>query len=146
MVVGMQRKSGLRTALASVGTVWRGRRGQRRGWEREARRSSADALDVEVAELFSCGDRGAVVGGPGHPGFSAQIGDGERAVGGTHGLAMVDAGISWEQAHDHDRYYGSNLLARLLNDRDEYLLAPAQELEVQLARLGTSRARSRPCS
>jgi glyoxylase-like metal-dependent hydrolase (beta-lactamase superfamily II) len=54
----------------------------------------------------------------------------------THGLAMVDAGISWEQAHDHDRYYGGNLLARLLNDRDEYRLAPDQELEVQLARLG----------
>ncbi len=53
MVVGMQRKSGLRTALTSVSTVWCGRRGQRRGWEREARRSSADALGVDVAELFS---------------------------------------------------------------------------------------------
>src|SRR5215203_3816843 len=36
MVVGMQRKSGLRTALAPVGAVWCGRRGQRRGREREA--------------------------------------------------------------------------------------------------------------
>jgi glyoxylase-like metal-dependent hydrolase (beta-lactamase superfamily II) len=54
----------------------------------------------------------------------------------AHGLMLVDAGICWEQAHDHDRYYGHNLLARLLNDREEYLLAPAQELEVQLARLG----------
>jgi hypothetical protein len=50
MVVGMQRKSGLRTALAPVGAVWCGRRGQRRGREREARRSSADALGVDVAE------------------------------------------------------------------------------------------------
>jgi hypothetical protein len=55
MVVGMQRRSGLRTALASVG-----------GQER----------------LDHCGDRGALVGGPGHAGFSAQVGDGERAVGG----------------------------------------------------------------
>jgi hypothetical protein len=30
--------------------------------------------------LDHCGDRGAVVGGSGHPGFSAQVGDGERAV------------------------------------------------------------------
>src|SRR5215218_8167896 len=36
MVVGMQRKSGLRTALAPVGAVWCGGRGQRRGREREA--------------------------------------------------------------------------------------------------------------
>src|SRR5215211_5926849 len=36
MVVGMQRKLGLRTALAPVGAVWCGRRGQRRGREREA--------------------------------------------------------------------------------------------------------------
>src|SRR5215217_5655781 len=38
MVVGMQRKSGLRTALAPVGAVWCNRRGQRR--EREASQGS----------------------------------------------------------------------------------------------------------
>ena len=52
-----------------------------------------------------------------------------------HGLMMVDTGISWEQAHDHDGYY-AGVLARLLTDRDEYILPIEQELEVQVERLG----------
>ena len=38
-----------------------------------------------------------------------------------HGLMLVDMGVSWEQAHDHDGYY-SGILARLLTERDEYVL------------------------
>ena len=54
-----------------------------------------------------------------------------------HGLMMVDAGINWEQAHDHDGYYNHNyMLSRLLTTRDEYQLAAPQDIEVQVARLG----------
>lgn len=52
-----------------------------------------------------------------------------------HGLMLVDTGVGWEQAHDHDGYYGG-ILARLLTARDEYILPVEQELEVQIARLG----------
>jgi glyoxylase-like metal-dependent hydrolase (beta-lactamase superfamily II) len=51
------------------------------------------------------------------------------------GLMLVDAGVSWNQAHDHDGYY-DGILARLLSARDEYILPVEQELEVQIARLG----------
>lgn len=54
-----------------------------------------------------------------------------------HGLMMVDAGINWEQAHDHDGYYNHNaMVSRLLSDRDEYLMTTDQDLRVQIARLG----------
>jgi glyoxylase-like metal-dependent hydrolase (beta-lactamase superfamily II) len=48
---------------------------------------------------------------------------------------LVDTGVGWDQAHDHDGYYGG-ILARLLTDRDEYILPVEQELEVQVERLG----------
>ncbi|MDF5758841.1 N-acyl homoserine lactonase family protein [Spongiactinospora sp. TRM90649] len=51
-----------------------------------------------------------------------------------HGLMLVDTGVNWEQAHDHDGYYG--ITSRLLTERDEYRLTPAQDLRVRLARLG----------
>jgi glyoxylase-like metal-dependent hydrolase (beta-lactamase superfamily II) len=54
-----------------------------------------------------------------------------------HGLMMIDAGINWEQAHDHDGYYNHNaMVSRLLSDRDEYLMTTEQDLRVQVARLG----------
>lgn len=54
-----------------------------------------------------------------------------------HGLMMIDAGINWEQAHDHDGYYNHNaMMSRLLSDRDEYKMTIRQDLRVQLARLG----------
>ncbi|MFI6291283.1 N-acyl homoserine lactonase family protein [Nonomuraea sp. NPDC050790] len=51
-----------------------------------------------------------------------------------HGPMLVDTGVNWEQAHDHDGYY--DLTSRLLTERDEYRMAPAQDLRVLLARLG----------
>ncbi|MFB4269840.1 N-acyl homoserine lactonase family protein [Nonomuraea sp. GTA35] len=51
-----------------------------------------------------------------------------------HGLLMVDTGVNWEQAHDHDGYY--DLTSRLLTEREEYRLSPGQDLRVRLARLG----------
>lgn len=55
----------------------------------------------------------------------------------VHGLILIDAGVNWEQAHDHDGYYNHNyMVSRLLTERNEYQLAPEQELEVQVARLG----------
>jgi hypothetical protein len=48
-----------------------------------------------------------------------------------HGLTLVDTGVNWEQAHNHDRYY-AGILARLLTDRDEYILPNEQELKVQV--------------
>jgi glyoxylase-like metal-dependent hydrolase (beta-lactamase superfamily II) len=54
-----------------------------------------------------------------------------------HGLMMIDAGINWEQAHDHDGYYNHNaMVSRLLTERDEYIMTPGQDLRVRLARLG----------
>lgn len=54
-----------------------------------------------------------------------------------HGVLMVDAGITWEQAHDHDGYYNHNaMVSRLLSQRDEYRQAPEQDLRVRLGRLG----------
>ena len=50
------------------------------------------------------------------------------------GLILVDTGISWEQAHEHDRYYKGTL--RYVLDEDEYLLTREQELPVQVERLG----------
>ncbi|GIH90345.1 N-acyl homoserine lactonase family protein [Planobispora siamensis] len=51
-----------------------------------------------------------------------------------HGLLLVDAGVSWEQAHDHDAYY--DMTPRLLTERDEYRMTLGQDLRVSLARLG----------
>jgi glyoxylase-like metal-dependent hydrolase (beta-lactamase superfamily II) len=54
-----------------------------------------------------------------------------------HGVLMIDAGINWEQAHDHDGYYNHNaMVSRLLSDRDEYTMTTDQDLRVRLARLG----------
>ncbi|MEU4575162.1 N-acyl homoserine lactonase family protein [Nonomuraea sp. NPDC023979] len=54
-----------------------------------------------------------------------------------HGLLLVDSGVNWEQAHDHDGYYNHNqMVSRLLTQRDEYRLTPDQDLRVRLARLG----------
>ncbi|MFF0770816.1 N-acyl homoserine lactonase family protein [Nonomuraea wenchangensis] len=54
-----------------------------------------------------------------------------------HGLMLVDTGVNWEQAHDHDGYYNHNqMVSRLLTQRDEYRLTPEQDLRVRLARLG----------
>ncbi|MDP4511465.1 N-acyl homoserine lactonase family protein [Nonomuraea turcica] len=54
-----------------------------------------------------------------------------------HGLLLVDTGVNWEQAHDHDGYYDHNyLVSRLLTQRDEYRMTPEQDLRVRLARLG----------
>ncbi|MGW0433696.1 N-acyl homoserine lactonase family protein [Micromonospora sp. NPDC003197] len=54
-----------------------------------------------------------------------------------HGVMMIDAGINWEQAHDHDGYYNHNaMVSRLLSDRDEYRMTTEQDLRVRLARLG----------
>ncbi|MEQ4720994.1 N-acyl homoserine lactonase family protein [Nonomuraea sp. B19D2] len=51
-----------------------------------------------------------------------------------HGLMLVDTGVNWEQAHDHDGYY--DMTSRLLTERDEYRMSPGQDLRVHLARLG----------
>ncbi|WP_188197772.1 N-acyl homoserine lactonase family protein [Nonomuraea sp. SYSU D8015] len=54
-----------------------------------------------------------------------------------HGLMLIDAGVNWEQAHDHDGYYGHDGMAsRLLTERNEYKMTPEQDLQVQVARLG----------
>ncbi|MEU4411309.1 N-acyl homoserine lactonase family protein [Streptosporangium sp. NPDC023963] len=54
-----------------------------------------------------------------------------------HGLMLVDTGVNWEQAHDHDGYYDHNhMVSRLLTQRDEYRMTPGQDLRVHLARLG----------
>jgi glyoxylase-like metal-dependent hydrolase (beta-lactamase superfamily II) len=54
-----------------------------------------------------------------------------------HGVMMIDAGINWEQAHDHDGYYNHNaMVSRLLSERDEYTMTTGQDLRVRLARLG----------
>jgi len=50
------------------------------------------------------------------------------------GLILVDTGISWEQAHEHSRYY-KGIMHYVLDD-DEYLLTGEQELPAQVARLG----------
>jgi hypothetical protein len=49
-------------------------------------------------------------------------------------LILVDTGINWEQAHEHDRYY-KGILHYVLNT-DEYLLTREQELPAQVERLG----------
>ncbi|MGI5290353.1 N-acyl homoserine lactonase family protein [Nonomuraea polychroma] len=54
-----------------------------------------------------------------------------------HGLMLVDTGVNWEQARDHDGYYNHNrMVSRLLTERDEYRMSPGQDLRVRLARLG----------
>jgi len=50
------------------------------------------------------------------------------------GLILVDTGISWEQAHDHSRYY-KGIMHYVLDD-DEYLLMREQELPAQVKRAG----------
>ena len=50
------------------------------------------------------------------------------------GLILVDTGISWEQAHEHGRYYRGTL--HYVLDDDEYLLTREQELPAQVGRLG----------
>jgi N-acyl homoserine lactone hydrolase len=52
----------------------------------------------------------------------------------TSGLILVDTGINWEQAHEHDRYYRGIL--HYVLDADEYLLTREQELPAQVERLG----------
>ncbi|QBD77355.1 N-acyl homoserine lactonase family protein [Ktedonosporobacter rubrisoli] len=51
------------------------------------------------------------------------------------GLILVDAGINWEQANEHNQYYKGPLL-HLLLDEDEYQLDRALELRAQVQRLG----------
>jgi glyoxylase-like metal-dependent hydrolase (beta-lactamase superfamily II) len=54
-----------------------------------------------------------------------------------HGLMMVDAAVSWEQANDHDGFYNHNyMVSRLLTVKNEYRLATEQELQVQVEKLG----------
>jgi N-acyl homoserine lactone hydrolase len=50
------------------------------------------------------------------------------------GLILVDTGINWEQAHEHDRYYKGIL--HFVLDNDEYLLTREQELPAQVERVG----------
>jgi len=50
------------------------------------------------------------------------------------GLILVDTGISWEQAHEHSRYYKG--VMHYILDEDEYRLTREQELPAQVARLG----------
>ncbi len=47
---------------------------------------------------------------------------------------LVDTGISWEQAHEHGRYYKG--ITHYVLDDDEYLLTREQELPAQAERLG----------
>ena len=54
------------------------------------------------------------------------------------GLILVDTGINWRQAHEHNTYYKS-LLLRLTLDEDEYRLTREQSLTSHLARLGYQR-------
>ena len=51
------------------------------------------------------------------------------------GLILVDAGINWEQANAHHRYY-RGFVAHFAMDEDEYLLSREQELPTQVGRLG----------
>lgn len=54
-----------------------------------------------------------------------------------HGLMMIDAAVSWEQANDHDGFYNHNyMISRLLTVKNEYSLATEQELQVQVEKLG----------
>lgn len=54
-----------------------------------------------------------------------------------HGLMMIDAAISWEQANDHDGFYNHNyMVSRLLTVKDEYRLTTEQDLQVQVEKLG----------
>jgi hypothetical protein len=73
MVVGMQRKSGLRTALASVSTVWCGRRGQRRGSSLlgELLQLSQQSSEVRLARRPDPARAQALLG---HPHDSERVG------------------------------------------------------------------------
>jgi glyoxylase-like metal-dependent hydrolase (beta-lactamase superfamily II) len=51
------------------------------------------------------------------------------------GLLLVDAGLNWDMAHAHRRYY-PGLLARIGLEEDEYRLTREQDLSAQLDRLG----------
>lgn len=54
-----------------------------------------------------------------------------------HGLMMVDAAVSWEQANDHDGFYNHNyMVSRLLTVKNEYRLTTEQEPQVQVEKLG----------
>jgi N-acyl homoserine lactone hydrolase len=53
----------------------------------------------------------------------------------TSGLILVDAGINWEQANQHNQYY-KGPLPHLLLDEDEYQLTHEQELGAQVQCLG----------
>ncbi|TQF02184.1 N-acyl homoserine lactonase family protein [Kitasatospora acidiphila] len=50
------------------------------------------------------------------------------------GLILVDAGINWQQTHEHGDYYRG--IAHYLFDEDEYQLSREEELPAALARLG----------
>jgi hypothetical protein len=49
------------------------------------------------------------------------------------GLILVDTGINWEHAHEHDRYYKG--VMHYVLDADEYLLTREQELPAQMEQL-----------
>jgi glyoxylase-like metal-dependent hydrolase (beta-lactamase superfamily II) len=51
------------------------------------------------------------------------------------GLILVDAGLNWDMAHAHRRYYPGRL-ARIGLEEDEYQLTREQELSAHLNRLG----------
>jgi N-acyl homoserine lactone hydrolase len=46
----------------------------------------------------------------------------------------VDAGISWEQAREHSRYYTE--VAKIVLDEDEYILESEEQISAQLRALG----------
>ena len=62
-----------------------------------------------------------------------------------HGPMLVDTGVGWDQAHDHDGYYGG-ILARLLTDRDEYILPVEQDWRCRWSGSGTNSETSKPSS
>lgn len=53
----------------------------------------------------------------------------------VHGVILIDTGITWQQAHDHDTFYDGPIL-RASFDEDEYRLDPDQQLVTQLHRAG----------
>lgn len=51
------------------------------------------------------------------------------------GLILIDSGINWQQAHEHNKYYDGPLLHASL-DEDEYKITHEQELSTHLQKLG----------
>lgn len=52
----------------------------------------------------------------------------------TEGPILIDTGISWDQAHEHSKYYSG--AAKLIFDEDEYILQPEEQITSQLKALG----------